>query len=58
MVKMDFTQRVKTYTLLRIPLLDEAELIIEKYQDHPRESTRSILNFGGIIYQLPRFMPE
>lgn len=34
---------MKTNTLLRIPLLEEAERILEKYKKHPRVSNSDIL---------------
>lgn len=40
---MDIHQKDKTNTPLRIPLLDEAERILEKYQDHPKVSSSDIL---------------
>lgn len=34
---------MKTNTLLRIPLLEEAECILEKYKEHPRVSNSDLL---------------
>ena len=41
--KWIYTRRMKTNTLLRIPLLEEAERILEKYKEHPRVSNSDIL---------------
>ncbi|MBZ9620711.1 site-specific integrase [Psychroflexus lacisalsi] len=37
------TRRMKTNTALRIPLLEEAERIIEKYRNHPKVCYNDIL---------------
>ena len=41
--KWIYTRRIKTNTMLRIPLLEEAERILEKYQDHPKVCTSDVL---------------
>lgn len=41
--KWIYTRRIKTNTMLRIPLLEEAERILEKYQDHPKVCSSDIL---------------
>ena len=41
--KWIYTRRMKTNTLLRIPLLEEAECILEKYKEHPRVSNSDLL---------------
>nr|WP_237690470.1 site-specific integrase [Salegentibacter tibetensis] len=41
--KWIYTRRIKTNTMLRIPLLDEAERILEKYQDHPKVCSSDVL---------------
>lgn len=38
-----YTRRIKTNKMLRIPLLEEAERILEKYQDHPKVHSSDIL---------------
>lgn len=37
------TRRMKTNTMLRIPLLDEAQRIVEKYEDYPKVCASDIL---------------
>lgn len=41
--KWIYTRRIKTNTMLRIPLLDEAEVILEKYKEDPRVNSSDIL---------------
>lgn len=41
--KWIYSRRKKTNTMLRIPLLKEAERILDKYQDHPKVRSSDIL---------------
>lgn len=41
--KWIYTRRMKTNTILRIPLLKEAERILEKYKNHPKVCSNDIL---------------
>src|SRR5690606_11367462 len=41
--KWIYTRRITTDTMLRIPLLDEAEVILEEYKEDPRVNSSDIL---------------